>query len=286
MPTLRSLVLAFLLLLPVTAQAQSLRGTIVDDVTEQPVAGAMVTVFLRDFPLVNARSDSAGAFVLVPGRSGSFRIRVTHPHYAPIDSMALTAVSGEVVTLEVRLGRSVVPLEPLVVTARSDARLAGFEERRRNSRFGTFIDRSQIDVRPGARTTDLLRTTPGITIITIGRGGDDTPTAPGTPDVTIPRTAQITMRSTVGSCLPAVFLDGMRLQQFGDSGIDDFLRPEMIEGVEIYPQSSGAPVEFIDPAGCGSVVFWSRGSLPGTDRALRRLLAGFAGFLLIVTLVR
>jgi hypothetical protein len=275
-----------LLLVPVAAQSQTLRGTIVDDATGEPVAGAMVTAFLRDFPLVNARSDSAGVFVLVPGRSGAFTLRITHVAYATIDSMALNAGSGEVITLEVRLGRTVVPLEPLVVTARTDARLAGFEQRRRTSRFGTFIDRSQIEVRPGARTTDLLRMTPGVTVVTVGRGGDDTPTPMGTPDVTIPRTAQLTMRSAVGTCLPAVFLDGMRLQQFEDSGIDDFLRPEMIEGVEIYPQSTGAPVEFIDPAGCGSIVFWSRGSTPGTDRWLVRAVGGFVAFVLLVTLVR
>jgi hypothetical protein len=276
-----ALAAAALFVLPASAQAQSLRGTVVDDTTEEPVAGAMVTLFVRDFPLVHSRTDSAGAFLAIPGRAGPFIVRVTHPHYTPIDSLELSAHNGELVTVAIRLGRTVVPLEPLVVTARSESRLGGFEERRRNARFGTFIERSQIQLRPGARTTDLLRAIPSVYVDVPGRGVEN-------PRATVsefaPRSARLSMRSTVGTCEPAIYLDGVRVQQFEDSSVDDFLRPDMIEGIEIYPAAAGAPSEFSDPTGCGSIVFWSRGSLQGIQKPLLRAAAGLVSFLLLVTL--
>jgi hypothetical protein len=272
---------AALFFLPGTAQAQTFRGTVVDDATDEPVVGAMVAVFIRDFPLAHSRTDSAGAFLAIPGRAGSFPVRVSHPHYAPVDSLELSAHAGELVTVAVRLGRTVVPLEPLVVTGRSESRLSGFEERRRNARFGTFIERSQIQLRPGARTTDLFRAIPSVYVDAPGRGVEN---ARATVSEFTPRSARLSMRGTIGTCEPSIYLDGIRLQQFEDSSVDDFLRPEMIEGIEIYPASAGAPPEFSDPAGCGSVVFWSRGSLQGLQKPLLRAAAGLVSFLLLVTL--
>jgi hypothetical protein len=276
-----ALAAAALFVLPASAQAQSLRGTVVDDATEEPVAGAMVTVFVRDVPLVHSRTDSAGAFLAIPGRAGPFIIRVTHPHFTPIDSLELSAHSGELVTVAVRLGRTVVPLEPLVVTGRSESRLSGFEERRRNARFGTFIERSQIRLRPGARTTDLFRAVPSVYVDAPGRGVEN---ARATVSEFSPRAARLSMRGTIGTCEPSIYVDGVRVQQFEDSSVDDFLRPDMIEGIEIYPAAAGAPPEFSDPAGCGSIVFWSRGSLQGLQKPLLRAAAGLVSFLLLVTL--
>jgi hypothetical protein len=280
------LFVAVLVLRPAAASGQSVRGVVLDEATSQPVAGAMVTLLVRGTPLTSARSDSAGAFMLFPRRTGSYIVQVTHAFYASVDSVPLTLDSGETVELEVRLGRQAVPLDPIVVTARSEARLAGFHERMRQPSRGQYVTRDQIDARPGARTTDLLRELPGVVVTSVGRGGADQPTAFGTPDPTAPRATRLAMRGNAGLCLPAIYVDGMQVRQWEDTSIDDFIRPEMLEGVEAYPDNSGAPPGMIDPGHCGVIAFWTRGPLEGSRWSWTRAALGTAAFALLVALTR
>jgi len=281
--------LAALLCAPALAHAQAVRGTVVEEGSAQPIAGALVQVLQRGEPVAHARTDSAGVFVIPPlPRPGSILIRVTHTFYTAVDSLAVQVQPGEAVTLELRMARTTVPLEPLVVTARSELRLAGFQERmRRGDGFGHFITRSDIDARPAARTTDLLRNVAGVQVSSIGRGGADEPVPIGTPDVTNPRVQIITMQTPTGGCMPALYIDGMPVHIFADSGIDDFLKPDMIEGVEVYPRSIGAPPEFVDPNDCGVVAFWTRAASDrGGAFSWLRAAAGAAAFLLMVAITR
>lgn len=286
----RSLVVSLLLVLTVYghAEAQVIRGTVVEENTTTPIAGAIVDVVYRDAVLATARTDSAGVFIVTPRRSGSFQIRVDHMFYAAVGPIDLNIQSGETLTVELRMARAAVALEPLVIQARTEARLAGFNERRRRENgFGEFITRAEIDARPGARTTDLLRSIPGVLVMTAGRGGSDQPSAPGTPDVTIQRVSFITMRTPSGPCVPAMFIDGMEVKQFQDSGVDDFLKPDMLEGVEVYVRSAGAPPEFADSDMCGVVAFWTRaGQDDGSAWSWKRAAAGAAAFLLMVAVTR
>jgi hypothetical protein len=283
----RCLLAALLLLLPAGAGAQVLRGTVIEDPTGAPIAGAIIDILHRGEVLATARSDSTGAFLLLPRRSGTFTIRAAHAFHTAVDSLPLTIDPGGTLTIVLRLARAAIPLEPLVVTARTESRLAGFQERMRlGTGFGQFVTRAEIDARPAARTTDLLRELPGVEVTTVGRGGSDQPTAIGTPDVTIARTSVITLRTSRGPCMPALYVDGLSIRQFEDSSIDDLLRPDMIEGVEVYPRSAGAPPEFIDPTMCGVVAFWTR---PGPEEgrwSWARAAAGAAAFVLMVALTR
>ena len=287
MRNVRCLVAGLLLLLPATANAQVVRGTVVEDPTGAPIAGAIIDILYRGGVLATARSDSAGAFLLLPRRSGAFTVRASHAFHTAVDSLPLTIDGGATVTVVLRLARAAIPLEPLVVTARTDVRLAGYHERlRRGSGFGQFVTRAEIDARPGARTTDLLRARPGVEVSTVPRGGANQPSPIGTPDVTIPRVSIITMQGPRGPCMPRLFIDGLHMRQFIDSGIDEILKPEMIEGVEIYPYSAGAPPEFIDPDMCGVVAFWTRGLEDAHRWSWARAAAGAVAFVLMVALTR
>jgi hypothetical protein len=277
-----------LLLAPALTHAQAVRGVVVEDGTSRPVAGAVVDILHRGSVFTTARTDSAGGFLLFPRISGRLGIRVQHPFYSAIDSVAIQLKPGETVTVELRLGRTAIPLEPLRVTARTESRLSGFHERRRHpAGFGQFITRADIDTRPGAQTTDLFRQMRGVEVTTLGRGGADQPAAFGTPDPSMPRTRILTMRGTLGSCIPAIYIDGLAVRQFNDSGVDDFLKPEMIEGVEVYPGSVGAPAEFVDPTLCGVVAFWTRAGLEhARGWSWTRAALGSAAFVLLVALTR
>jgi hypothetical protein len=76
----------------------------------------------------------------------------------------------------------------------------------------------------------------------------------------------------------------MRVSQFMEAGIDEFLRPNMIEGVEIYPGSAALPSGFDAPNTCGAVLFWSRRSQLGDSTAgwKTRLIAAGGALLLVL----
>ena len=247
---------------PVLLGAQIVTGTILEDSSRVPIRGAIIEIIGIDRAKDGAAlTDSAGAFVIRPRRSGSFVVHVSHPSYVSRDSMALQIRPGQLVQLEIRMGRRVIPLEPLVVKT-TQGRLAGFMERARQGGPGIFLTRERLAERKGGRhTTDLLRGLAGVQVLALAPpGGSDLAAAPppGTSNETRPRTQIIAMNEGATYCEPAVFVDGMRLKQYGDSGVDDLLRPDMVEGVEIYPRSAGAPSEFLTSNQCGVVVFWTR----------------------------
>jgi hypothetical protein len=270
MRKLLMLVLAGVVLQATTAHGQRIRGQTFEDETREPIAGAMVELFGPDSArLATVQTDSAGAFVLMPGRHGDFVIRVSHFAYLPMDSAALSIRPGETLVIEVRMAARAIPLDPVVVTSRGDPRLRGFHERMRGHGFGRFVTREDIESRPGARTTDLLRGIPGIQLI---------PTNTGFGNV-------ITMRGggASGRCLPTIYVDGMPAAQYADATIDAFLMPAMLEGVEVYSGIT-APAALYSNSGCGVVAFWTRRD-GGRPFSWRRIFtaAGFVGAVVTLT---
>lgn len=60
-----------------------------------------------------------------------------------------------------------------------------------------------------------------------------------------------------GGCVPAVYLDGMRMAG-GAGSIDLWTRPEDLEGIEVY-HGATVPVDLSGPGtDCGVVLLWTR----------------------------
>ena len=249
--------------------AQTLRGVVVDAEaqvvlegveTNMPIAGAEVELLgdgVRE--QTRAFTDSLGFFSLpVPG-PGTYGLRVTHPAYLRYEAEGIEVRPEEAVTLEVRLGKNVIPLEPLLVVGRVSSTMAGFHERRTSGAFATFLTREEIETRAAGRTTDLIRGLPGIRI-NWERWG----VGPA-----------IEMQGGFGTCEPTIFVDGVRAPQAPGSMVDDFLTPDRIEGVEVYTSFSTAPAQFISGT-CGVILFWTRqgGREGGEPWSWKRVLVG------------
>jgi hypothetical protein len=270
--------LAALCLLPAPAHAQSILGRVADE-AEAPIADADVVLAGTDGTRIAwTTSDSAGIFRLRAERQGQYRVRVTRPGFLDYESAPVDVGPVETVTVEIRLGTTAIPLEPLVVTARhADPRLAAFHQRRLSrAGAGRFITRSDLETRARMRTTDVLRTVPGISIINVRARG------------TVGATASlVSIRGGGTFCDPAIFIDGMRVRQTAQSTLDDILNPAAIEGIEIYTASALAPAEYAGQGGCGVLLFWTRSGhdAEGTRLTLRRALlmvgAAAALFLLV-----
>jgi hypothetical protein len=233
--------LAALALAAPPAEAQVIQGVVIDAGSRVAVAGADVElVEPRTGQRTGGMSDSAGTFLLTAARAGTYRLRVAHPSYTTYEADSVAVNAGEAVMLEIRLGQAAIPLEPLVVTARRQVAMTGFDERRKAG-FGRFIARAEIDRRGAFRTSDLLRNVQGITLRPAGRSG-----------------MFVLMRGGgTGLCQPAIWVDGVLARQLAGSTIDDLLAPNAIEAVEVYHAHAGAPTEYV--AGpCGVILFWTR----------------------------
>lgn len=248
---------------------QAIRGVVVE--TDSPDGGEATVVVGATVELLGtgerrnpaAITDSLGLFILVTPGPGTFGLRVTHPAYLASEAGGIEVGREETVSVEIRLGRNVIPLEPLVVTARVHALLAGFHERRTGGGSASFITRQEIETRGATRATDLLRGLPGVRLEFV-RWGEG------------PR---IIMQGGFGSCEPTIFLDGIEVTRSSGVGssMNDYITPDRIEGMEVYSSFSTVPAQF--RAGmCGVILVWTRqGAREGGEPwGWKRMMLGFA----------
>jgi hypothetical protein len=224
--------------------AQTVRGKLLDQYTNQPIPNATITLVKPDnSPVgVTAKSGNDGSFSIRAPGPGVYRLRAELPGYVAAATPAFELAQGDQLNINWRLLAGVVSLRPIAIVGNARAtspRLKGFYDRAQRRGFGYFITREKIDQLRPFRVTDLLRTVPGLQVVPSLRGFGDL------------------VRTTEG-CTPAVYLDGSRFPLMGES-IDDIVNPMSLEGIEVYPHTAEVPAEFQGPfANCGVIALWTR----------------------------
>lgn len=261
------------LLWPTGVEGQWVRGVVVESGTRSGVSAAQVVLVTAvAFERVQVVTDTSGRFRLTAPRAGRYVLRVEHLGYLPFESDTLVLGTGESLELEVRLGRTAIPLDPLIVTSRSAGRLAGFDDRRATLPFGRFLTREDLQNRgAGARVTDVLRTVPGVVLVPTRQVSGIIPGY------------LVRMRGSFGGCEPSLFLDGVPVRQYAESTIDEIVNREHLEAMEIYSSVSAVPVQFSEGGRCGAIVMWTRrgGSEGGRPWSWKRMAVG-AGAALVI----
>lgn len=193
-----------------------------------------------------AETNRQGYFDLGEISSGTYRIRVEHLGYGPVEEM-VTVPANRTVDLQAELSPDPVALEPIVVSTVRDRRLeikGCYERKRWGERLGLghFITREDIERRRPLRITHMIVELPGVELV-CNRGNR----------------CGVRMRRRCGGA--AVVVDGIEIGSYGSFvSIDDVIRPYEIGGVEIYKGPASTPAEFTGLEGnCGVVVIWSRG---------------------------
>ncbi len=241
MRTPMMVVFAALLLTPPVA-AQTILGRLVEDSTGTAIVTGTIFLLDRDSIVVSSSvADSLGRFTLQAPAHGVYLLRAEAIGYHAGSSNDIDVSNADTVEVQLRLSAQAVPLQPLVVTARTarlGSDLAGFYRRAREGRRGTFITRDAIDTRSPYRTTELLRSLPGVRLIT-SRGNTG---------------SYVVVR---GSCEPAVFIDGVHVPLYGHT-IDDFIRVTDIEGIEFYRMAGELPAEYSGHDSCAAILIWTR----------------------------
>ena len=234
---------------PLMAQAPlaTLVG-MVRDSAGHPVPG--VEVWIRGSDIYTHTGENGG-FRLPGAPSGAVKVTVRRMGFEPA-TVDLQLHSGQIDSLVVSLTMVATSLTGVLVQeermTRSKRLLAGFWDRRSRG-FGHFVTRDEIEARDPHDFTDIVRMTPGVSIITVG----------GRTSIRFSRNAGVR-----GDCPPQYWVDGMRIE---NASPDEF-PPQDVEALEIYSGISTIPPQFaprsftVGQRTCGAIVIWTR--LPGS----------------------
>ena len=231
---------------PATADAQQTLSGYVRDADGVPLSGATIEIAGTRSSVT---SDASGGFRIQRAPAGRLIVQARRIGFKPAETSIQMPSDGEA-TLEVVMERTVPVLDPVLVEglrARQNLRLAAFYERR-DKGLGHFFTREDIDRRSPMRTTDLLRSLPGVRQRTIDN-------------------ARSVLYFRGSSCPPMVYIDGspMAAGWFDP----DLITVGSIEGIEVYSGPSTVPPQFTESrqmGSCGVIVIWSRTEIPPPRR--------------------
>ena len=238
-----------------TALAQTVRGTLVDEM-DRPVAGAAVTLLEAGGGTVASTVTSqAGAWELrAPVVGGSYTLRAQKPGYAIVETMPFTVGSrGVVANLRTRV--QVTVLEGVSVEG---SNLAGFlsrEERRMGQLLGPDeVARRIAKIRPENVARFITTLVPALEVS--------------------PRGAPLLPRGAAGGrrCNPTIVVDRKRYDPPAGRfrppwDIEELVSVDQLAAVEIYGDPKFVPGELgllnLEPIRdpCGVIVIWTKRAL-------------------------
>lgn len=212
---------------------------------------------------LEAVTNDSGHFDLSGLPAGTQTVETRLVGYYP-DERMVNLLVGQTVPVRIALSTLKSVLDTVKVTAARlyDRNQQEFENRRRSSGTGTFIDAAQIERMHSFTIVDILRRAPLLNVAAAT-------TSYGRSTYRVRSRGVSTLIGAGGSCLPAVWVDHMPVALFDDlAELDAFVRPEEISGVEVY-RAGLAPPQFHSLTGCASIVIWTHppSPKPPTDRA-------------------
>ena len=221
----------------VEAPLVPLRGRVLEAGTTTPITDA--TLRISGSPLTRT-TDAEGRFAFAGVPPGIYGLDVEHLAYRNYTD-TLRIELGTNVNVEVRMAVDAIPLDPLLIDARSLLlERRGFYNRQERG-LGTFLTRDRLERNSPLQASDALRGVAGIHMqrrrggfgfVPVGRGG----------------------------CGFRYFVDGTRI---GPGFEIDDVPIEWIEALEVYSGVSTVPAEFAPVmhevrGTCGLIVIWTK----------------------------
>jgi carboxypeptidase family protein/TonB-dependent receptor-like protein len=215
---------------PMLSGSASVAG-VVRGVGGLPLAGAQLRVLGAASV---ARADAQGRYSLGDLPNGSQVLEVRHIGYL-LAQQPVELRSGRTITQDVRLQR-IVTLDSIRVLAQR-SRYRDFEEHRKRSGFGRFLDADQIASQRAFELSDVIRIIPGFRVSGFG--------------IDAKVTSSRGMTSMSGPCEVNIVMDGIQHQDI------NLIHPSSVGAIEAYP-AGGPPGPLEYDGRCGMIVIWSR----------------------------
>jgi hypothetical protein len=212
-----------------------LNGTVVG-ADGKPLEGAQVYLVGT---AVGARADSRGIFHLSGLPAGTQTVEVRLLSYSPKRYTVDLSPQRESRLAAVMDAKAQV-LGEVTVQGKPTSSIPGFDDRAKRG-LGTFLNRQDIENRQSILTTDLFRTIPGLTV---GFDGSNYIVQ--------------SSRSLGNGCQVQWYLDGSPFDN-SSNDLDQMLRPDDIEAIEVYKSASEVPVQYQGrDASCGTILVWTK----------------------------
>ena len=144
---LATLVVAAILRVPLPLSAQTIAGRVLDESSEGPIGGALLTLVSPDGDEeARALADSAGWFRLVPPEAGEYYLTAERIGYVPTRSPLLSLATDGTAALELMMAPAPVGLEGFDVSVEErvadELRILGLSPTQLGNRW---IDRADIE---------------------------------------------------------------------------------------------------------------------------------------------
>lgn len=227
----------------------AVEGQVVDAVSEQPVAQALVLAITESGDTLFYSQTNETGLYFIPRQEPETRYRIA------VEALGFSREIGDVLTGQdepqywvIRLDPEPITREELVVEVeRQDfgLRQLGFYQRR-DRRNAVFVDVAVMERTTVPTLGDVLRRSPGIRVTTVGE--------------------PYSTRS--GACLPTVFVDDTLVRQGGDPvppgrnpDLLEFVAPppSQVAGMEFYHGGSSIPPAYAGTnTSCGVLLVWTR----------------------------
>ena len=235
-------------------------GTVTDSATGLPLAGVQAALLGK---AQTATTSSEGRFEFLGLPAGRYVVHVRTVGYSGA-TLEANLADGAVEQFAVGLAAVSVVLPEVVVEGeaqpiRVSPGLQGFY-RRAAGGFGHFFKREDIDRLNPTETSELLRTVPGIEVTRQGGNWESSIRSAETP---------LTMSGgEVVECPVHVYVNGhlapTALDAFNfNPGAIDLVRPQDIEGIEVYRRRTEIPHQFLRSGSFGQppcvvILIWTR----------------------------
>lgn len=219
-----------------------LNGVVRDAGSHAPLTDVQVTVVGTGLTIM---ANERGEFSLARLPLGTQTIAARRVGYVPVEQL-IDLLAQDTTRINVELSTIKSVLDTVRVTASRvySADRNGFYRRQRNG-FGHYFDAEQIAHINPMETSGLVTRIPGVR--TTSSGFDRT----------------ILMRSGSGYCTPLIVVDGFVHTDMTFDDLDLMVRPDQVEGIEIYTSQLGVPPELLRGfQACGMVAVWTQPRKP------------------------
>jgi hypothetical protein len=241
-----------MLTLPAPSAAQTILGRVLDELSEQPVPGVVVSLIVPSGDeRLRTLSDSLGRFVIEPPEAGEYLLMTDRFGYRETRSPLLALTTEGRATLDLMIAPEPIGLEGLEISVEERAA----EELVRmgismNALGNRWIDREQIEAIPVKRDMGVILERTAQAGIRVARRENLTM---GSDDIGLCIALLRVRTADGGGRCALVVLDGIPIT--GPAALD--IDPDAIEGIAILEPIESSTY-FGTIGGAGAVLVWTR----------------------------